>query len=406
VSFLLALLGPLPGVAVRMELFHVPLVLETTLLGVAVLGAAFLLAWAAEVAQLDISQTLAIAVLALIAVLPEYAVDLFLAFRAGQGDEAKRHLAVANMTGANRLLIGVGWAVVVLIFYWKKRDRGRPAEPLRLRPEQRTDVGFLLVATLWAFSIPFRGEIGILDLVFLGGLFIAYIFRAAREEVEEPELIGAAAALGALPTASRRVATVGLFVYAAAAILFVAEHFADGLIEIGTSFGISEFLLIQWVAPLASEAPEMIIAILFTLRLKAQAGMGTLISSKVNQWTLLIGTLGLVYSLGAGQIDALHFDFEQKEEVFLTAAQSLFAVAIIANLSISRREAVAMLVLFFGQFLLPYSPVRIGFGIAYIVFAIGIFVASSEARQGLLSALKHVFEPITRPRRRKGKLPG
>ena len=404
VSFLLALLGPLPGVAVRLELFHVPLVWETTLLGVSVLGAAFLLAWAAEVAQLDISQTLAIAVLALIAVLPEYAVDLFLAFRAGQGDEAKRHLAVANMTGANRLLIGVGWAVVVLIFYWKKRERGRPAEPLRLRPAQRTDVGFLLVATLWAFSIPIRGEIGIIDLVFLGGLFVAYIFRAAREEVEVPELIGAAAALGALPTVTRRITTVALFVYSAAAILFVAEHFADGLIEIGTSFGISEFLLIQWVAPLASEAPEMIIAILFTLRLKAQAGMGTLISSKVNQWTLLIGTLGLVYSLGAGQIDALRFDFAQKEEVFLTAAQSLFAVAIIANLSITRREAVAMLVLFFGQFLLPYSPVRIGFGIAYIVFAIGIFVASSEARQGLLSALKHVFEPITRPRGRRKKL--
>jgi cation:H+ antiporter len=85
-----------------------PLVLETTLLGAAILGAAFVLSWAAEVAQLDISQTLAIAVLAFIAVLPEYAVDLFLAYRAGQGDEARRHLAVANMTGANRLLIGIG----------------------------------------------------------------------------------------------------------------------------------------------------------------------------------------------------------------------------------------------------------------------------------------------------------
>jgi cation:H+ antiporter len=398
-SFLLALLGPVPGVAVRLELLHVPLVWETTLFGVAVLGAAFLLAWAAEVAQLDISQTLAIAVLALIAVLPEYAVDLFLAYRAGQGDEEKRHLAVANMTGANRLLIGIGWAVVVLIFYWKKRERGRPSEPLRLRPEQRTDVGYLLVATLWAFTIPFRGEIGLLDLAVLGTLFVAYIFRAAREEVEEPELIGAAAALGALPTAARRTVTVALFVYAAAAILFVAEHFADGLIQIGESFGISTFLLIQWVAPLASEAPEMIIAILFTLRLKAQAGMGTLISSKVNQWTLLIGTLGLVYSIGAGQIDALHFDFEQKEEVFLTAAQSLFAVAVIANLSITRNEALMMLALFFGQFLLPYSPVRIGFGVAYIVIAVGIFAFNPDARSGMASALKHVFEPIRRPRR-------
>jgi cation:H+ antiporter len=399
-SFLLALVGPVPGVALRLELIHVPLIWETTLFGVAILGAAFLLSWAAEVAQLDISQTLAIAVLALIAVLPEYAVDLFLAYRAGQGDEEKRHLAVANMTGANRLLIGVGWAVVVLIFYMQKRRRGRPAEPLRLRPEQRTDVGFLLVATLWAFTIPFRGEIGLLDLLILGGLFVAYIFRAAREEVEEPELIGAAAALGALPRTARRVTTVLLFLYSAAAILFVAEAFADGLIEIGASFGISTFLLIQWVAPLASEAPEMIIAVLFTLRLKAQAGMGTLISSKVNQWTLLIGTLGLVYSIGAGQIDALHFDFEQREEVFLTAAQSLFAVAVIANLRVTRNEAVMLMALFFAQFLLPYSPVRIGFGVAYIVFAVGIFVRSREARAGLLAAFRHVFEPIARPRGR------
>ena len=396
-TFLLALLGPIPGVALRLGLVHSSsVVLETSIFAVAVLGAAFLLAWAAEVAQLDISQTLAIAVLALIAVLPEYAVDLFLAFRAGQGDEESRGYAIANMTGANRLLIGVGWTVVVLIFFWKAKGRERE---LRLRPEQRTDVGFLLVATLWAFSIPIRGEIGLLDLVVLGGLFVAYIFRAAQEEVEKPELIGAAAALGALRTVPRRVTTVLLFFYAAAAILLVAEEFAHGLIEIGESFGISTFLLIQWVAPLASEAPEMIIAILFTVRLKAQAGMGTLISSKVNQWTLLVGTLGLVFSLGAGEIAALHLDFEQKEEIFLTAAQSLFAVAVIANLTITRNEALMMLALFFGQFLLPFSPVRIGFGIAYIVFAIGIFVMNQEARGGLLSALRHVFEPISRPKR-------
>ncbi|HEX2025569.1 MAG TPA: sodium:calcium antiporter, partial [Actinomycetota bacterium] len=293
-SFLAALVGPLPGVAIRLGLAHAPLVVETTLYGAAILGAAFLLAWAAEVAQLDISQTLAIAVLALIAVLPEYAVDLFLAYNAGQdhragltvGESEAHHFAIANMTGANRLLIGIGWAVVVLVFWWRARRR-----EVTLRTAQRTDVGFLLVATLWAFTIPLRGELGLLDLFLLGGLFVAYILRAAREEVEHPELIGAAAAIGALPTMPRRVFTVGLFLYSATAILMVAEEFAHGLIEIGENFGLDPFLLIQWVAPLASEAPEMIIAILFTWRLKAQAGLGTLISSKVNQWTLLVGTI-------------------------------------------------------------------------------------------------------------------
>jgi cation:H+ antiporter len=391
-SFLLALLSPLPGLAARMSIIHAPLLVETTFFGVAILGAAFLLSWAAEVAQLDISQTLAIAVLALIAVLPEYAVDLVLAYRGGQGDEESRHLAVANMTGANRLLIGIGWATVVLVFWAKARRR-----KVELRREQRTDVGFLLVATLWAFTIPIRGQLSLLDLAVLGILFVAYIIRAAREEVEEPDLIGAAAALGALRRIPRRVTTVLLFLYSATAILLVAEPFAEGLKEIGTEFGISRFLLIQWVAPLASEAPEMIIAILFTLRLKAQAGLGTLISSKVNQWTLLVGTLPLVYGIagggGGGFFTPMRMDARQIEEVFLTAAQSLFAVAVIANLAIGRAEAIGLLVLFFGQFAVPVPAVRIGFGILYIALAVGIFLFDASSRRDLGRSILYVFRP-------------
>ena len=56
---------------------------EALLFGLAIVGAAFLLSWAAEVAQLDISAGLAIAVLALIAVLPEYAVDFVFAWQGG-----------------------------------------------------------------------------------------------------------------------------------------------------------------------------------------------------------------------------------------------------------------------------------------------------------------------------------
>ena len=399
-SFVLALVGPIPGVAIRTGLVHAPLVLETTLYGAAILGAAFLLAWAAEVAQLDISQTLAIAVLALIAVLPEYAVDLFLAYRAGQdhraglgpGESEAHEFAIANMTGANRLLIGIGWALVVLVFYWRSRNK-----EVRLRSTQRTDVGFLLVATLWAFSIPIRGELGILDLVVLGGLFVAYIMRAAREEVEEPELIGAAAAIGSLPKVPRRVLNVALFLYSAIAILLVAEPFAHGLIEIGESFGLNPFLLIQWVAPLASEAPEIIVALLFTWRLKAQAGLGTLISSKVNQWTLLVGTIPLVFIIGALDIVPFVLDATQKEEIFLTAAQSLFAVAVIANLSISRWEALTLLVLFLGQFLLPVPAIRIGFGIGYITLAVALFVVNRDIRNSLIQSFRYVLRPPKPP---------
>ena len=57
--------------------------LEALLFGLAIVGAAFILSWAAEAAQLDISAGLAIAVLAFIAVLPEYAVDMVFAFKGG-----------------------------------------------------------------------------------------------------------------------------------------------------------------------------------------------------------------------------------------------------------------------------------------------------------------------------------
>lgn len=381
-SLVLAVLAPVPGLAARFGLLELPVVAQTALFGVGILGAAFLLSWAAEVAQLDVSQTLAIAVLAFIAVLPEYAVDLFLAFRAGQGDEQARHLAVANMTGANRLLIGIGWAVVVLVF-WAVAKKGH----VRLEEEQRIDVGFLLVATAWAFSIPLRGQLSLLDLAVLGTLFVLYILRAARQEAEKPELMGAAAALGGLPRPTRRATVVALFVYSATAILLQAEPFADGLREIGKEFGISEFFLIQWVAPLASEAPEMIIAVLFTLRLKAAAGLGALISSKVNQWTLLVGTLPLVFSIagggGEGFFTPMELDDTQAEEVFLTAAQSLFGIAVIANLSVSRWEAVALLALFLGQFGFPVSPVRYGFAIGYVALGVGLAVLRSDVRVNL-----------------------
>ncbi|MGH2739220.1 MAG: sodium:calcium antiporter [Actinomycetota bacterium] len=384
----LAVGATIPGLVERFGLFDAPVEVETVLFGVAIMGAAFVLSWAAEVAQLDVSQTLAIAVLAIIAVLPEYAIDLFLAFRAGQGDAEATSLAVANMTGANRLLIGIGWATVVLIA-WRKSG----VREVVMKPEQRTDVGFLLLASLWGVFIPLRKEISFLDLAVLGFLFLAYIVRAAREEVAEVELAGAAKTIGDLPTVRRRVATVLLFLFSAGAILAVAEPFADSLREIGERFGISKFLLIQWIAPLASEAPEMIIAIIFVLRMKARIGLGTLISSKVNQWTLLVGTLPLVFSIGAGAVGALPLDGRQQEEVLLTAAQSLFAVAVIANLSISRAEALALLVLFSAQLAIPIPEVRLGFAAAYLLFFVALVVWRPEVRAGLLAAARYSFRP-------------
>lgn len=401
-----------PAFLIEFGGLHFSVELETILFGLGILGAAFLLSWAAEVAQMDISQGMAIAFLAFIAVLPEYAVDFVIAWGAGSQDAAvagrdacavlpagqtcDRELAIANMTGANRLLIGLGWATVVLVWWLRSKRRG-----VELEDSRRTDLGFMFIATLWAVTIIIRGWANVLDTVVLVGLFGLYLWHVAQEEQEHPDLIGPPLTISRLGVAGRRAVTIGLFVYSAAAILASAHPFAEGLKAIGEEHGISQFLLIQWIAPLASEAPEMIIAVLFVLRAKPQQGLGALVSSKVNQWTLLVGTLPLVYAMSFGSLThPMALSAQQVEEVLLTAAQSLFAVAVLANLTISRGEAALLLVLFLAQFGFPSSAVRYGFSAAYFLGFLVIVITDKAGRRGLISATKLA---VTRPRRAPAK---
>lgn len=290
-----ALLLAIQWILVRLAGMHLPPHWEALLSGLGILGAAFLLSWAAELAQLDVPEKLALAALALIAVLPEYAVDMYFAWVAGR-DAAYTQYATANMTGANRLLIGLGWPAIAATYWLVSRERR-----VDLAPGHAIDVSYLVLATVYSFLIPLKGTISLLDTGVLLGIFAAYIVAASRTGHAEPELAGPAELLGRLPLALRRAVTVGLFLIAGLAIFVAAEPFAEGLLAMGRGFGIDEFFLVQWLAPLASEAPEFIVAILFASRGHPRAGLGALLSSKVNQWTLLIGMLPLAYSLSAGR---------------------------------------------------------------------------------------------------------
>jgi len=360
-------------------------VVVVVLTGAAILGAAFVLSWAAELIQMDVSQALALALLALIAVLPEYAVDAVFAFQAGRDPVvAQAGYAVANMTGANRLLIGVGWSSVVLVGWFRRGTRA-----VVLERGQALEMAVLLVATMYALSIPFKSELNLLDTLVLLAIFAAYSWATARGPAEEPELAGPAATLGRLTKGRRRAATGALFVFAAYAIFVSAEPFAHGLVLSGQAFGIDEFLLVQWLAPLASEAPEFIVALLFVWRGHAAAGMRTLISSKVNQWTLLIATLPLVFSFGAGSLGGMPLVARQQGELWLTAAQSLFAVVLISDFTMSRREALALLVPFVAQLAMPAAlgglDVHTAFTIGYLAGAAGLLLDGKRRR-----ALQHL----------------
>ena len=332
--------------------------------GAAVVAASFVLAWAAEAAQIDVSGSLAVAVLGVIAVLPEYAVDLYYAYTAGHVPEYTQY-AAANMTGSNRLLMGVGWPVVVLVSVLvARRSTGRKVRGLDLDASNRVEIGFLMIAGVIAFVIPVTGRIHIAFGVVLLAWFGFYLYKLTRGEVEDPELVGTAAALGALPDRVRRITVSVLFVFAASVIVTCAKPFADNLIGAGAQLGIDRFLLVQWLAPLASEAPEFIIATIFAARGKGAIAIATLISAKVNQWTLLIGSLPVAFMLGGGGA-SMHLDGRQIEEIVLTAAQTLMGVTLLLGLRFQRGAAWALLGLFLVQFPITTTEGRLVLSAVY-----------------------------------------
>ena len=180
-------------------------------------------------------------------------------------------------------------------------------------------------------------------------IFVLYMRAAARAHHIEPDLEGPAALIARLGVVGRRTATVAIVLVAGAAIFSAAEPFAESLIATGRQFGIEEFLLVQWLAPLVSESPEFIVAVLFALRGSAAASIGMLISSAVNQWTLLVGALPAAFALSGGVVAPMLLDGRQREEIFLTSTQSLFALVVIANFRFSHLEALLLVGLFIPQ---------------------------------------------------------
>ena len=360
IAFLI-LLGVL-GAAIRFSGAHLDPQVEALIFGVSIIAGAFLLSWAAEVAQLDVSASFAIAVLALIAVMPEYMVEATLAWNAGQSFNPdmpavteKMSLAAANVTGANRLLIGLGWSAVIIVF-WLRRRQG-----FDMRGLLTLELPMLVVATLLTIAVAFFKMIPIwLAAVFIGA-YIFYLWRSSLQGSQVPDLHGAAAMIGSFKPLRRRLWVLGLFIFSAAVIITVAPPFVHGLEATGEALGISKFLLIQWLAPLASESPEIIVAVLFALRANPNNGLTTLISSQVNQLTLLVGSIVVVFSLSVGQplsfpldhyepvgfLDRFASGFGlQSSEFLLTAAAAAFALLLISTRIIKLWHGLTLLGIF------------------------------------------------------------
>lgn len=388
----------LPAIIFRFTEWRPNPLVDTAVFGVAVLAAGFMLSWGAEAAEKRISRGLVLAAVALVTVLPEYAVDMYYAFQAGKAPSSNYvHYAAANMTGANRLLVGVAWPLMMLLHWWRTKQRA-----IALAPANLTEVGFLLIASLYAFVIVLKNSIQLWDTAVLIGIFGAYLWQAGQmptsaSELDEDDEPGPAAALGNLSAAQQWTWMGALSMVAAAVILLSAEPFAESIVVSGRILGIDEFLLIQWLAPLASEAPAVVIAVLFVMSGRAEGGLVTMISDKINQWTLLVAMLPLAMTIGAGAIMAMPLDSRQHEEFFLTAAQSLFGVSLLLRLRFGIASAAVLFALFTVQLILAFvfrnDPARAIDSLAmlawlYLVLAAVIFVRQTPALISSMGQLK------------------
>ena len=229
----------------------------------------------------------------------------------------------------------------------------------------------LTIATLATLLIFAMHQVHVILAVGLIGLYVAYLWISSTGDAggagphrRQPQLIGS------LPTVARRVVVIFLFIYSAGVILVAAEPFVEGLVETGTHFGIDEFLLIQWVAPLASESPEIIVAVLFSLRAHPVDGLTALISSEINQLTLLVGSMTVIFSMSAGEVISFPLDDRQGIEFLLTTAVSLFGVLLIAKRVISWKSGAVLLVLFIAHLLFPNEDARLIFAFIYLGLAV------------------------------------
>lgn len=367
--------------------------LTSLVLGVAIIAAAFFLSWATEGLETVVPQSVALALLALIEVAPEYAFEVLLAYR-GQTE-----LAAASMTGANRLLLGLGWPLIMVVAFLSARRQGQRFTEIELDARNAPELLFLLLASLYAFVLVLKRSFSLLDSAVLVALYVAYILTAFRQsrrrhqaavrvltetellvnlgekrepaedddEEDEDRDIGVAARVKRLPPGTRTL-VIPLFLLAGAYVLFFgAEPFIDAVLQVARQVGVSQFILIQWVAPFLSEFPESLTAFIWAgLIVFAGKGLSNLISSKLNQWTLLIAAIPLAYSVGQGHAAPLPLTAQSVDEVFLTAAQSLFGISLLLTFRFTLRAALTLAGLFLVQFFIPVEGVHVALGWLYL----------------------------------------
>jgi cation:H+ antiporter len=327
----------------------------------AILLAAMLIAWAAESAQFFISQAFALAILAWLQTMPEFAVEFVLAWK------QRVDLLLANLTGALRLLVGLGWPMIYCVAaFFHRRRYGKPLRRIRLEEHHSIEVVGLFVPLVYMGFVWWKSTLNVIDAGVLIAMYIAYLAVLRRMPAEEAEGIEqlefVPRTLAKSPPRLRVVLITGFFLGGGLLIYLTAEPFLGSLLAISALLGVPSFIFVQWVAPLVSEFPEKVSAFYWARTVdRASMALMNMVSSNINQWTLLAAMLPIVYSISCGRISPIPLDKQQELELLLTIAQSLIGMVFLINMELAWWEATALFCLWGVQF--GFSPVPPGPGL-------------------------------------------
>jgi cation:H+ antiporter len=338
-------------------LFAVPLTHANPLAALwtapAILIASVLITWGAESAQFFVAQGFALAILAWMQTLPEFAVEAVLAWKQQTG------LLLANLTGALRLLTGLAWPLVyITAAVFHRRRTGLPLKKISLDTHHSVEVIALIPPLTYALVIWWKANLHIFDAAVLIAIYIAYLAvlsqlpAKGREDINELEWVPRT--IVQAPRRWRVTAIAMCFVTGGALIYFMAEPFLGSMVAVAGAIGLPTFVVIQWLAPVISEFPEIASTFYFARQEdQAPVGIMNITSSNINQWTLLVAMLPIVFSMSQGALTGFALDGEQRSELLLTIAQSVTSVTILLTMEFEAWEAVLMLLLFAAQFVLP-----------------------------------------------------
>lgn len=370
-----------------------------------ILFSAFLVAWGAEAAQFMISQGLALAILAWLQTLPEFAVEAVIAWQAGENPE-RSHLAIANLTGAIRLLLGLGWPMIYYVFAIFGRKRGEAGMPaIKLHKEHAVEVVGLLPPLLYFIVIILKQTISWVDAVILIMLYVLYLVALLRNPPHDVEQLNDAPAVSRWAYRQRgwrRHAAIGGLLGAGGFLLYVTAHpFLESMLALAALLGVSQFVLVQWVAPFLSEFPEKVSAFMWARRVThAPMALMNMVSSNINQWTILAAMIPLVYGYShyhhTGTWADFHFDAEQRIEIVLTLLQTALGIVVLANMEFDWFDATALFVLWAVQFFVPHlrEEVSLAYALWIVILLVGFVVRGRR-----VLAPSYFWETITRKKR-------